>query len=510
MHDRPVVGVLEQRDAPQPGALEQRSAPSPQATITVDGRRLRGVIPYGVESRDLGGFTERMAPGCLSGADLSDLVATVDHAGVPLGRHPGTLTVEDRADGMHWSLELGESRADVREAVERGDLRAGSWRMIVSRDSWNGQQRTIEEVRSLRDVAVVTTAAYPAAVELRTAPGTPPRPAPHLPAPVPPAPPVTPGLRVEDRASEPPGIESRVLDAIRSVRPGEVRSLTTSNAEPIAPPELSNFLWDRLRPLSIALASGIRVITTDRKSITWPRLISDVDPTWTAEATQIPEGDPGFGTLEAAPKKLAHRVVLSNEVIDDSDPSIVDVLNNHLAVMLSLKLDRGIFEGNPAADPESIRGLKFTAGIQEISMATNGAALSDYDPLLMALGMLRAANVPPPYAIAVNPRTLTDLELLKRDTTDSSEQLGMPAGMPPWFTSSQLSVTETKGTSTDTTSAYVFAPNEVVLVRRTDAEIELDRSRLFDSDQSEMRAKLRGDLISPTPTGIVRIVGLLP
>jgi hypothetical protein len=40
-------------------------------------------------------------------------------------------------------------------------------------------------------------------------------------------------------------------------------------------------------------------------------------------------------------------------------------------------------------------------------------------------------------------------------------------------------------------------------------EIELDRSRLFNSDQSEMRGKLRGDLISPTPTGIVRVAGLL-
>jgi hypothetical protein len=51
----------------------------------------------------------------MDNAALDDLVVTVDHAGVPLGRHPGTLQLEDRADGLHWSVTPPESRADVRE-----------------------------------------------------------------------------------------------------------------------------------------------------------------------------------------------------------------------------------------------------------------------------------------------------------------------------------------------------------------------------------------------------------
>jgi HK97 family phage major capsid protein len=317
------------------------------------------------------------------------------------------------------------------------------------------------------------------------------------------------GLTIEDRSADAPTIEARVLDAIRSVRKGESRSLTTTNAEPIAPIEVATFLWDRLRPASIALASGVRVIPTDRQSITWPRLTADVDPTWVAETVQIPAGDPAFGTLEASPKKLAHRVELSNEVIDDSEPSIVDVLNVHLATMLALKLDRGIFEGNPAADAESIRGLKFVTGTQTIDMGAAGGALTDYDPILRAVGLLRAANVPGPYAMAMHPRSATSLALL-RTATGSNEQLARPADLPALFTSSQLSTNEAKGTATTTSSAYVYAPSEVVLVRRQDAEVELDRSRLFDRDMSEMRAKLRADLVIPNPSAVVRIVGILP
>lgn len=56
----------------------------------------------------------------------------------------------------------------------------------------------------------------------------------------------------------------------------------------------------------------------------------------------------------------------------------------------------------------------------------------------------------------------------------------------------------------------MFAPAEVVVVRRQDSQIELDRSRLFDRDMSEIRAKMRADLIVPNPQAIVRIDGITP
>lgn len=75
--------------------------------------------------------------------------------------------------------------------------------------------------------------------------------------------------------------------------------------------------------------------------------------------------------------------------------------------------------------------------------------------------------------------------------------------------SSQLTLTETQGSSSVANSVYIYAPAELVYVKRQEIELELDRSRLFNSDQSELRAKLRGDLIVPNPTAIVRIVGVL-
>ena len=147
---------------PTPGTVEERTAAYAPAPA-VDGRRLHGLIPYSVESRDLGGFTEIIEPGALVGADLTDLIATREHdRSKLLGRHPTTLSVENRADAFAWSVDLPQSPVgeDVRVAVERGDLRSTSWRMVVGTDRWDGNVRHVTKIAELRDVTVTASPAY--------------------------------------------------------------------------------------------------------------------------------------------------------------------------------------------------------------------------------------------------------------------------------------------------------------------------------------------------------------
>lgn len=497
----------EQRTAvAHPDAPEQRTVDVDVESIDTRGRTLHGYAAvYGVESGDLGGFRETISPGAFADVLGADVRCLLNHdPNQVLGRSAaGTLRLRDEERGLRFECDLPDSPLgeNVREAVRRGDIDGASFRFKVAEDEWDeaGERRTIRRIGTLSDVTVATYGAYPqASVELRTRP----EPKPNR---------RRGGLRVEDRAAPGPGMEQRLGEAIRAVRKGESRSLTNADASggPISPPELSTFLFDKLRPASIGLASGIVVVPTDRQKVTWPQLVSDVDPAWVDELESIPTGEPGFATLEAEPKKLAHLVSpISNEVIDDSEPSAVDVLNGHLVTMMALKLDRGIFEGL-ASDPKSITGLKYVSGTQSISMGTNGAALSDYDPIIEAVGKLRDANVPGPYAVACHGSVLTGLELLK-ESADSNVQLPAPANMPPFWTSSQFSITETKGTATNARSIYVYAPGQIVLVRRKDAEIELDRSRLFNDDASEMRGVARADLLVPNPVAVVRIDGVIP
>jgi hypothetical protein len=50
---------------PKIGSVEERTAPD---LLTAEDRKIRGLVPYGVESRDMGGWREVIQPGALDAA----------------------------------------------------------------------------------------------------------------------------------------------------------------------------------------------------------------------------------------------------------------------------------------------------------------------------------------------------------------------------------------------------------------------------------------------------------
>jgi len=78
----------------------------------------------------------------------------------------------------------------------------------------------------------------------------------------------------------------------------------------------------------------------------------------------------------------------------------------------------------------------------------------------------------------------------------------------PVFVTSQISITETKGTNSDCSSIYVVDMSQIVPVFREDTRVEVDSSRLFNSDQSELRAIMRATLAVPNAAAVVRIEGV--
>jgi HK97 family phage major capsid protein len=484
---------------PSAGQVETRSAP--EAAPTIEGRRLRGLIPYGTESRDLGGWCEVMAAGCLREANLDELICTVDHAGVPLARFPTTLDVEDRDDGLHWSLELPESRADIREAVERGDLRSTSWRMVVARERWEGNVRHVEQVRDLRDVAVVVNPAYAQArAELRRAPE------PEQPSEgeeqeeaAMAGKQTSGGLRVEDRsAHEGAGTpEARILEAIRSVPPGETRDLTHANTEPVEPDDLRRVLIDKLREASVVAESGVPIVPTDSKKAVWPTLTGDIDVAFYDELEPIAESDPDVDEFEVPVKALKALVRTSSEAAEDSDPDLLRLLQDNLNTVMALKGDRELVVGN---DAKGFKGLAVVPGTQTIAV---GGALS-WDHVIKATGLLVEAHVPGPYAVLLGPRPATALALVKEEAS-SNAYLSRPEAVPPVLSCSWFNVS---GGASPKTSAIVYAPGQQMIVLRRAITVEIDRSEEFSRDAILARGRYRLGLGVPHPQSIVTLTGI--
>ena len=124
------------------------------------------------ESRNLGGFIERVDPAAFSesrAAGWQGVVCRFNHnSDLVLGTaEAGTLRLRPDSVGLDYQVLPPESRADVRELVQRGDIRYSSFafRCRPGGDEWgvtdqNFPMRTLHDVE-LVDVAPVLTPAYP-------------------------------------------------------------------------------------------------------------------------------------------------------------------------------------------------------------------------------------------------------------------------------------------------------------------------------------------------------------
>ncbi|MEJ7893537.1 MAG: phage major capsid protein [Solirubrobacteraceae bacterium] len=491
MPDRPVAGEVEQRTLAE-------------AAPEVDGLKLRGLIPYGVESHDFGGWREIIEPGALTGADLSSLIATREHdRSQLLGRYPTTMEVEDRADGFAWAVELPDSPTghDARVAVERGDLRSTSWRMRVAKDRWQGNVRHVERIASLHDVCVTAEPAYGSArAELRAAPENPEptgSPTPPQEAPMPEVPEGGGLLRVGDRTAAATGAtpEARILDAIASVARGECRDLTRASAAPVEPDDLRTVLIQHFRERSVVVASGVPIIATDSKAVKWPMLTGDVSVAFYDELEEITESDPTLDDFEVPVKALKALVRMSSEAVEDSDPELLQVVSENINTAMVLKGDRELVAGN---DLKGFPGLLNIAGTQSIAV---GGALS-WDHVIKAVGLLVEGNVPGPFAVLLGARPATALDLTK---DADGNYLTRPEGIPPIYMTGWLPVS---GGASPTTSAVVYAPGQQLAVIRRQVTVEIDRSQEFSRDAVLARGRYRLGLGVPHPQSIVKLTGI--
>lgn len=128
---------------------------------------------FGSDSHDLGGFVERIMPGAFDEVMKrgTDVVALYNHEQMfLLGRESsGTLRLAIDERGLRYEIDAPESRADVVESIERGDVRGSSFAFRVKGvgEKWSRTQdgRQLREITSfdgLFDVGPVMRPAYPA------------------------------------------------------------------------------------------------------------------------------------------------------------------------------------------------------------------------------------------------------------------------------------------------------------------------------------------------------------
>lgn len=150
-----------------------------RAAEAEDSRLIEGVaIVFDSWSRDLGGFTEIIRSSAISQEliDSSDVIANINHDDSLMvarwKRGSGTLNLELREDGLHFSFEAPETERgnQLLWDVRHGNLSECSFAFSLPVNDtcqrWYREggelKREITEIGALYDVSVVNTAAYAA------------------------------------------------------------------------------------------------------------------------------------------------------------------------------------------------------------------------------------------------------------------------------------------------------------------------------------------------------------
>jgi HK97 family phage major capsid protein len=271
------------------------------------------------------------------------------------------------------------------------------------------------------------------------------------------------------------------------------------------PVVLSSQLIDLLRARSCMFQAGALTMALDTgKSTTIASITADPVATWRAENAAVNASDMTFGSVVMTPKTLAVITTASRELVEDSTN-----LDTALAISLSsafaLELDRVALIG--AGTGQEPKGVSKTTGVGSVSMGTNGAALTNYDPFINALGILQTANANDPTAVIINPRSNQELNLLK-DTLN--QPLRRPAAIEnlPFLVTSKLPITETQGTSNAACRAVMGYFPDVIVGLRTALHIELLRETFAGNMQMGFLAYLRADIGVRHAANFVNIIGI--
>ncbi len=294
-------------------------------------------------------------------------------------------------------------------------------------------------------------------------------------------------------------LRAKVLGDSYGLNHGEIMAMgegTGSAGGWFVTPQLSSYVIDLARNASCVLQAGAWTLPVETAEITLVKVLTDPTGYWVAEGTEITESEGTFGPVKMKMIVLGALVRVSRALLEDA-PNSGKVIESQLAAALGLELDRVCLLGDGVNEP---KGLEHCANINTYSMGANGAALTNFDPFSYASEYIYTDNGIP-GAVIYAPRTGGNLDRLKEATTNAP--LGAPESFKNLakFQTNQIPITQTQGTSSVASSAFVGDYKNIVIGMRRQLSIDVAPSGIgsgakdvFSTVEVLIRGYLRVDV----------------
>lgn len=169
-----------------------------------------------------------------------------------------------------------------------------------------------------------------------------------------------------------------------------------------------------LRRATAPLLQYVRSLPVTSNQIIIPTQTTASTVGWTAENAVKPSTDEVFGQITVNIYTLAGIAKISNQLLEDSTPSVDAVVRQDLMRGLNIEMDRTVLNGTGTGQST---GMLNTAGVTVTpSTALTGTPAALFDDILSAIGRLQASYFGPPDAIVMAPRTWTKIQSAKDST----------------------------------------------------------------------------------------------
>jgi HK97 family phage major capsid protein len=272
----------------------------------------------------------------------------------------------------------------------------------------------------------------------------------------------------------------------------------------LVPTLLSAQIIDRVRNQTRVLQAGATVVPMENRTLDVARWEGDPAAAWHSENAAIAPSDATLGKVTLTAQALAANVEVSWELLEDA-PNVEAKLGEAFASVFANRIDLAALYGT-GTSPEP-RGVKNTTAVTKTPLAANGAALTNYDPLIDSAGRLYDANEEP-TGIIYSGRTARSLSKLK--ATDN-QPLNTPEYIAaiPRYATNQVPNTLTVGTGTTTSDAFTADWRQLLLGVRTQLVIKVLAERYADNGQTGFLAWWRGDIAVARPAAFDIVTGVL-
>ena len=272
------------------------------------------------------------------------------------------------------------------------------------------------------------------------------------------------------------------------------------------PTPLAQQFIDRMREKSVSIRAGALTVPMESETLAIARLLTDPTVAWRAENASIAEGDPTFDRVTFTAKTLAGGIKVSRELAEDSI-NVGAMIENAFAQAMATKLDFAAIYGDGSSN--SPTGVKETSGINSVSMATNGAALTNYDKLIDAVYEMQLDNAEDPTAMIMHPRTNAALAKLK-DANDNPLTVPEMIARIPRLTTTAASIAESEGTAVNASSIVFGDFRHLMIGMRHNIEVRVFDQTFADTGQLYVVAWMRADVQLSQAKAFCELTGIIP